>query len=96
MSCICILINVLLFILGTKSRRSPISFRPPSIDPHRPGSSNRPLSRVAQEIREVQTVEHLDLQDSNEDDDDCLALACLEEEFRNMSNTPLDQGEETY
>ncbi|KAG1971528.1 hypothetical protein F2P79_000019 [Pimephales promelas] len=80
----------------TKSRRSPISFRPPSIDPRRPGSSNRPLSRVAQEIREVQTVENLDLQDYNEDEDDCLALACLEEEFRNMSTTPLDQGEETY
>ncbi|XP_056100455.1 uncharacterized protein zbbx [Rhinichthys klamathensis goyatoka] len=80
---------------GTKSRCSPISFRPPSIEPSRPGSSNRPLSRVAQEIREVQTVEHLDLQDSDEDEEDCLALACLEEEFRNMSTTPLDQGEET-
>ncbi|XP_077049974.1 uncharacterized protein zbbx isoform X2 [Siphateles boraxobius] len=77
---------------GTKSRCSPISSRPPSIEPRRLGSSNRPLSRVAQEIREVQTVEHLDLQDSDEDEEDCLALACLEEEFRNMSTTPLDQG----
>ncbi|KAK7160571.1 hypothetical protein R3I93_008273 [Phoxinus phoxinus] len=79
---------------GTKSRCSPISFRPPSIEPRRPDSSNRPLSRVAQEIREVQTVEHLNLQDSDEDEEDCLALACLEEEFRNMSTTQLDQGEE--
>ncbi|XDV29202.1 hypothetical protein PO909_032348 [Leuciscus waleckii] len=79
---------------GTKSRCSPISFRPPSIEPRRPDPSNRPLSRVAQEIREAQTVEHLELQDSDEDEEDCLALACLEEEFRNMSTTPLDQGEE--
>lgn len=39
-------------------------------------------------------MEQLDLQDSDEDEEDCLALACLEEEFRNISTTPLDQGEE--
>lgn len=43
---------------------------------------------------EVQTVEQLDLQDSDEDEEDCLALACLEEEFRYMSTTPLDEGED--
>ncbi len=43
---------------------------------------------------EVQTVEQRDLQDSDEDEEDCLALACLEEEFRHMSTTPLDEGED--
>ncbi|XP_051725791.1 uncharacterized protein zbbx isoform X1 [Ctenopharyngodon idella] len=79
---------------GTISRCSPISFRPPSTESRRPDSSNFPLSRAAQEIREVQTVEKLNLQDSDEEEEDCMALACLEEEFRNISTTPLDQGEE--
>ncbi|XP_067275708.1 zinc finger B-box domain-containing protein 1 isoform X2 [Pseudorasbora parva] len=78
---------------GTIHRCSPISFRPPSIESRRPDSSNFPLSRAAQEIRDVQTVEQLDLQDSDEDEENCLALECLEEEFRNMSTTPLDQGD---
>uniref|UniRef100_A0A9J7XVS4 Zinc finger, B-box domain containing n=1 Tax=Cyprinus carpio carpio TaxID=630221 RepID=A0A9J7XVS4_CYPCA len=70
---------------GTISRCSPIST-------HRPDTSNRPLSRAAQEIMEVQTVQQLDLQDSDEDEEDCLALACLEEEFRNMSTTQWDEA----
>ncbi|XP_059421323.1 uncharacterized protein zbbx isoform X2 [Carassius carassius] len=72
---------------GTISRCSPLST-------HRPDPSNRPLSRAAQEIMEVQSVEQLDLQDSDEDEEDFLALACLEEEFRNMSTTQLDEGED--
>lgn len=75
--------------LGTISRCSPIST-------HRPDTSNRPLSRAAQEIMEVQTVQQLDLQDSDEDEEDCLALACLEEEFRNMSTTQWDEGEDGH
>ncbi|XP_058607841.1 uncharacterized protein zbbx isoform X1 [Onychostoma macrolepis] len=72
---------------GTISRSLiPISSRPLS------AGTRRPLSRAAQEIMEVQTVEQLDLQDSDEDEEDCLALACLEEEFRHMSSTPLDEG----
>ncbi|KTG43866.1 hypothetical protein cypCar_00032290, partial [Cyprinus carpio] len=74
---------------GTISRCSPIST-------HRPDTSNRPLSRAAQEIMEVQTVQQLDLQDSDEDEEDCLALACLEEEFRNMSTTQWDEGEDGH
>ncbi|XP_052387423.1 uncharacterized protein LOC127934223 isoform X2 [Carassius gibelio] len=70
---------------GTISRCSPLST-------YRPDPSNRPLSRAAQEIMEVQSVEQLDLQDSDEDEEDVLALACLEEEFRNMSTTQLDEG----
>lgn len=41
-------------------------------------------------------MEQLDLQDSDEDEEDFLALACLEEEFRNMSTTPLDEGEDGH
>lgn len=43
---------------------------------------------------EVQTVEQLDLQDSDGDREDCLALACLEEDTKHMSTTPLDEGED--
>ncbi|XP_016364700.1 zinc finger B-box domain-containing protein 1-like [Sinocyclocheilus rhinocerous] len=75
--------------LGTISRCSPISSRPLS------AGTRRPLSRAAEEIMEVQSVEQLDLQDSDEDEEDCLALACLEEEFRHMSTTPLDEGEDS-
>ncbi|XP_016339153.1 zinc finger B-box domain-containing protein 1-like [Sinocyclocheilus anshuiensis] len=74
---------------GTVSRCSPISSRPLS------AGTRRPLSRAAEEIMEVQSVEQLDLQDSDEDEEDCLALACLEEEFRHMSTTPLDEGEDS-
>ncbi|XP_016403013.1 uncharacterized protein LOC107736004 [Sinocyclocheilus rhinocerous] len=81
---------------GTISRCSPISSRPLSAGTHRPDPSNRPLSRAALEIMEVQTVEQLDLQDSDEDEEDFLALACLEEEFRNMSTTQLDEGEDGH
>ncbi|XP_016148196.1 zinc finger B-box domain-containing protein 1-like [Sinocyclocheilus grahami] len=81
---------------GTISRCSPISSRPLSAGTHSPDPSNRLLSRAALEIMEVQTVEQLDLQDSDEDEEDFLALACLEEEFRNMSTTQLDEGEDGH
>ncbi|XP_016308454.1 uncharacterized protein LOC107662853 [Sinocyclocheilus anshuiensis] len=81
---------------GTISRCSPISSRPLSAGTHSPDPSNWPLSRAALEIMEVQTVEQLDLQDSDEDEEDFLALACLEEEFRNMSTTQLNEGEDGH
>ncbi|XP_068070969.1 zinc finger B-box domain-containing protein 1 isoform X3 [Danio rerio] len=82
-----------LHLTGPMSRGSSLSLGDPRIETCRPYSSGRPLSRAAQEILEVQTVEKLHLQDSDEDEEDLLALACLEEEFRKMSTTPLDQGE---
>ncbi|XP_056333993.1 uncharacterized protein LOC130245350 [Danio aesculapii] len=82
-----------LYLSGTISRRSSISLGDPIIETRRTDSSSRPLSCAAQEILEVQTVEQLHLQDSDEDEEDLLALACLEEEFRKMSTTPLEQGE---
>ncbi|RXN11402.1 zinc finger B-box domain-containing 1-like protein [Labeo rohita] len=81
---------------GTVNRCSPITSRPLSAGTSRPDPTSQPLSRAAQEIMEVQTVEQLDLQDSDEDEEDFLALACLEEEFRNMSTTPLDEGEDGH
>ncbi|XP_055030335.2 uncharacterized protein zbbx isoform X2 [Misgurnus anguillicaudatus] len=75
------------------SRRSSSSSLIQSISTHRVSSSCRPLSRAAHEIMEVQSVERPDLQNSDEEEQDCLALACLEEEFRNMSCTPRDQDE---
>ncbi|XP_073671790.1 uncharacterized protein zbbx [Paramisgurnus dabryanus] len=75
------------------SRCSPSSSQIQSIGTRRVSSSCRPLSRAAQEIMEVQSVERPDLQNSDEEEQDCLALACLEEEFRNMSCTPCDQDE---
>ncbi|KAA0715229.1 hypothetical protein E1301_Tti008720 [Triplophysa tibetana] len=70
------------------------SSRVQSASSHRPSSSVRPLSRAAQEILEVQTVEKPEVQNSDEEEEDCLALACLEEEFRNMSCTPCHTDEE--
>ncbi|KAI2653351.1 Zinc finger B-box domain-containing protein 1 [Labeo rohita] len=85
-----------LCISYTCVRCSPITSRPLSAGTSRPDPTSQPLSRAAQEIMEVQTVEQLDLQDSDEDEEDFLALACLEEEFRNMSTTPLDEGEDGH
>ncbi|TRY65406.1 hypothetical protein DNTS_009893, partial [Danionella cerebrum] len=56
-------------------------------------ASNRPLSRAAQEIQEIQTVQLTDLQNELEEEktEEYLALARLEEEFKNISITPLPQ-----
>ncbi|XP_056621572.1 zinc finger B-box domain-containing protein 1 isoform X2 [Triplophysa dalaica] len=81
---------------GASQRHQDISSRSSSrvqsASSRRPSSSVRPLSRAAQEILDVQTVEKPEVQNSDEEEEDCLALACLEEEFRNMSCTPCDRN----
>ncbi|XP_051512495.1 uncharacterized protein LOC127416930 [Myxocyprinus asiaticus] len=79
---------------STLSRSPPSPSRVPSAGSYRPRSFCRPLSYAAQEISEIQTVEQPEPVNIDEDEEDCLALACLEEEFRNMSITPFDQGED--
>lgn len=84
----CNISSMVFFSLVHEDISSRSSSRVQSASSRRPSSSVRPMSRAAQEILEVQTVEKPEVQNSDEEEDNCLALACLEEEFRNMSCTP--------
>ncbi|XP_041920544.1 proline-rich protein 36 [Alosa sapidissima] len=97
--------ELVLAVLESQSPRHTLS-RPPSaarrlhsagrVTPcpaPRPVSVSRPLSRAAQEILEVQSVEQEapcdgEEHEEEEEEDDRQALASLEEEFRQMSAQP--------
>ncbi|XP_072551870.1 uncharacterized protein zbbx isoform X2 [Salminus brasiliensis] len=71
---------------GFSSRNTPSISRPKTVDPTMTPVF-RPLSRTAEEIMEVQTVELKD-EEEDEDDKDYQTLAGLEEELRQMSAEP--------